>query len=140
MAAIGLIWKWDRQWFTDHAWFLSGYWEADLSYWRGDEPGPEDIYGIGVTPVLRLEPSAARGLAPYLEAGIGAHLFSQSRVNAEQRLGTAFEFGSLGGVGIRFGPDLRYELGYRYVHISNADISEDNEGVNFHQLRFQMSF
>lgn len=140
MAAIGLVWHWERRWFTEGDWFLGGYWEADLSYWRGDDPEPEDIYGIGVTPVLRLERVPVRGLAPYLEAGIGAHLFSQTRINAEERMGTAFEFGSLGGVGVRFGPELGYELGYRYQHFSNAGISDNNGGVNFHQLRFQVSF
>ena len=140
MTAIGLVWNWERQWFAEGDWFVSGYWEADLSYWRGSNPDPEDIFGIGMTPVVRLEKYPLSGFAPYVEGGVGVHFFSTTRINVDKRMGTSFEFGDLCGVGIRFGEDLKYELGYRFQHYSNAGISDNNAGVNFHQVRFQVTF
>ena len=139
MGAIGLVWNWDKQWFKSGDWSLGGYWEADVSYWKGDDPGGNSIGGVGITPVFRYG-SDAGDIAPYIEAGVGMHLFSSVRLNDQKKMGTAFEFGDHIGFGFRFGEGRRYDLGYRYQHYSNAGISENNGGVNFHQIRLKYGF
>jgi len=139
MGAIGLVWNWDKQWFKSGDWSLGGYWEADVSYWRGDDPGGRDIGGIGLTPVFRYG-SGAGELAPYVEAAVGVHFFSGVRLSDNQRMGTAFEFGDHVGFGFRFGEGRKHDLGYRFQHYSNAGISDNNGGVNFHQIRLKYGF
>ncbi len=140
MGAVGLVWNWDKRWFTEGNWFLGGYWEADASYWRGDGPGGRSIYGLGITPVFRYERLPVNGFAPYIEAAVGVHVFSSVRLSDDKKMGTAFEFGDHVGLGFRFGEGLKYDLGYRYQHYSNAGISDNNGGVNFHQVRLKLAF
>jgi opacity protein-like surface antigen len=90
-----------------------------------------------LTPVFRLQPNALAG--PYVEAGIGFHLLSHSSIG-DNRLSTAFQFGSHVGVGYRFGAKHSFEVGYRFQHISNAGIKDPNAGMNFHQVRAQYHF
>lgn len=139
MAAVGLVWDWDKQWLKSGDWSLGGYWEADVSYWKGDSPGGNSIGGIGFTPVFRYGTDTG-SIAPYVEAAVGVHLFSSVRINDEKKMGTAFEFGDHVGFGVRFGEKLRYDLGYRFQHYSNAGISDNNGGINFHQVRLRYGF
>jgi opacity protein-like surface antigen len=78
-----------------------------------------------------------RGL--YLEAGIGAHLISSTALG-NKRFGTAFQFGDHLGFGYRFGARGAADIGYRYQHLSNADIKVPNNGIDFHQVRLQYWF
>jgi len=89
-----------------------------------------------VTPVFRWCQSRQATVSPYLEAGIGAHLLSRTSLNGERKFGTAFQFGSHLGVGIRFGPRHAYDLTYRFRHLSNASIRSPNNGINFSEIRF----
>ena len=135
---VGARWDWDSRWFTDGTWHLGGYWEAGASHWRGDESpdGNDSITEVGVTPVFRLQPHApSGGIRPYLELGIGAHLFS-ARSLGDKEFGTALNFGSHLGAGVRFGAREQFELDYRFQHLSNAGLEDPNLGINFHLLRF----
>lgn len=138
--AISVQWDWERRWFTEGDWWLGGYWELDGSYWKGKDHGANDIYSLGITPVLRLQRSAINNIMPYIELGVGAHVLSEKTVNDDKRLGTNFQFGDHLGAGIRFGQDLNYDLGYRFQHYSNAGLSSNNPGINFHELRIRYSF
>ncbi len=140
-AGVSLQWDWKQRWFAEGDWFLGGYWELNGSYWKGDGPAPEtDIYGIGFTPVFRFERNAIGGMAPYLEAGVGVNQFSTTKIHGDKSMGTTFEFGDHIGIGLRFGENLKYDIGYRYQHYSNAGMSKDNGGVNFNEVRLRYSF
>ena len=140
MVSIAVQWDWEKRWFTDGDWFLGGYWELNGSYWKGDGPDSNKIYGIGITPVFRLERTPIYNFAPYFEGGIGIHHFSEREISEEKRLGTNFNFGDHLGFGLRFGDELQFDLGYRYQHYSNAGISDDNAGIEFHQLRLRYNY
>ena len=140
MMAISVQWDWEKRWFTEGDWWLGGYWELDGSYWKGEDRGANDIYGIGITPVFRLQRSEINHVMPYIELGIGAHVFSEKTVHDDKRMGTNFQFGDHIGTGIRFGQYLNYDLGYRFQHYSNAGISNSNPGINFHELRLRYNF
>lgn len=142
MARLGLQWDWRKKWFTAGKWFLGGYWDTAIGYWDGDdhEDGSKNIADLGITPVFRLQQNNPGKIAPYFEAAIGLHLLSETSINDNRKFGGAFQFGDHLGVGIRFGAKGRYDLGYRFQHLSNGSIQEPDDGINFHQLRFSYHF
>jgi hypothetical protein len=119
------------------AWPLSPRWGVGLflrgavHYWKGQV---DDSYllDFGLTPVLRLQREApGRDLVPYFEAGLGVHLLTETRINGHRELDTAFQFGEVLGVGVRFGARHEYDVGLRVQHVSNGSISEHNDGLTF---------
>jgi lipid A 3-O-deacylase len=140
MGQISLIRQWDRKWFTDGDWYLTGYWEASVGNWKSSEAGGKRIWDVGFTPVFRMQTKAGSGFRPYLDGAVGAHLLSDTHVNARLNMGSSFEFGSFLGVGLLLGDKSQFDLGYRYQHLSNADLKTPNPGINFQQVRFAYLF
>jgi hypothetical protein len=95
---------------------------------------------IGFTPTFRFQQNTISGIAPYAELAVGFHFLSNTSVSPQRRFGSSFQFGDHIGAGVRFGDKGRYDVGYRYQHLSNAGIKEPNQGINFHQLRLQYHF
>ena len=139
-AALG--WDWGARWFTEGAAYLSGHWEVGLGYIEGRSEGNGDdgvIWG-GVTGIFRIAGHQPLGaVSPFLEFGLGAQILSTSRIGG-RNVSTDFHFSPMGGVGFRFGNDQRFELGYRYWHLSNANIKEPNPGLDFHVGQFTYYF
>jgi len=132
--------NWGKRWFQREKWHVGGYWDLAVARWRwrNAQPGQIDtLYEISLIPVFRLQPAGLEGV--YVEAGIGVHLLSQTSFG-DRGFSTTFQFGNLAGAGYRFGRRDALELGYRYDHISNADIKKPNRGMNFHQLRLRYHF
>jgi len=99
--------------------------------------GSKGITVFGVTPTLTLTAPNSPG---YFELGVGAHYFDQKEINSRKSVGTHFEFGDFLGVGLRLGPKQQFEVGYRVIHFSNAGMSSNNPGLDFHQLRLGVTF
>ena len=137
MVRVSARWDWNKYWSVSQNWIASGFWEASLGYWQGDGAGKQDIWDIGFTPVFRLRSGLSRF---YLEGAIGAHFLSKTRLNNRRALGSSFNFGDHIGFGSNFGDKDRYELGYRFQHISNADLADPNDGINFHQIRLGYNY
>jgi lipid A 3-O-deacylase len=139
MWRVGVQWEWNKRWFQGQNWHLGGFWDLAAGYWRRSAaPGlNRSLTDIGLTPVFRLQSNDLQGL--YLEAAIGFHLLSRTSLG-DKRFSTRFQFGDHLGAGVRFGPGGRYDLGYRFQHLSNAGIKRPNHGINFHQVRFQYRF
>jgi len=141
--SLGVQKRWKRTWFNGGAWNVGGYWDVELAYLEADaEAGENDeLYDLSLTPVFRMQRDTAlsSGVSPFAEAGIGAHLFSETSL-ARQDFSTAVQFGSLLGLGVGFGKRGQYELAYRFQHISNCDIKTPNDGLNLHMLRLGYSF
>jgi hypothetical protein len=142
MARASVLWNWDREWFADGDWVLTGFWEASLGSWRGKSAtgNNQTITDIGFTPVFRLQQKKPEGLAPYLEGAIGFHLITPTFIYANRQLGSSFQFGDHLGVGVRFGDSQQFDVAYRYQHISNGGIKQPNQGINFSQVRFTYHF
>jgi lipid A 3-O-deacylase len=139
-ARAAVQWDWKTRFLQGANWHVGGYWDVALGYWNHDNTSTaqrDEIYEIGLTPVLRLQPNGLAG--PYLEGGIGAHLLSHTTIG-NKRLSTGFQFGTHLGFGYRFGAKSAYDVNYRFQQISNADIKEPNPGLQFHQLRLQYHF
>ncbi len=119
-------------------WAVNAHLEFGLAEVNGKLSGAnKGIVVAGVTPVLRFEPKKSPG---FFEFGIGANYFDQKRIHSNKSVGTHFEFGDLIGVGFKAGDKDRFQVGYRLIHYSNAGISANNPGINFHQIRLQAEF
>ena len=140
MEQLSYVHPWDSQWFTDGNWYLTGYWEASIGRLRSSATGGQDIWDFGLTPVFRFRNRASSGIRPYFEAAIGAHILDHTHVDKSRDLGSAFQFGDHLGAGMLFGERGQFDLGYRFQHVSNADIKRPNDGINFQQIRFAWQF
>lgn len=140
MVQLSLVRQWDRQWFTDGNWTLTGYWEASLGRWNSAAAGSKPVWDIGLAPVFRLQAKASDGWRPYLEGAVGIHFISHTHPDAGRDMGSSFQFGDHLGVGVILGRKGQFDLGYRFQHLSNADIKSPNSGINFQQLRFAYLF
>lgn len=142
MMRVAVSLDWDKRWFDDGDWLVTGFWEASLGEWKGKSAvgNNQSIVDFGITPVFRLQQKSLSGLAPYAEGAIGFHLISPTFVYANRKFGSAFQFGDHIGFGIRFGERYQYDLGYRYQHLSNGSIKQPNQGINFNQIRFTYHF
>ncbi len=120
-------------------WSWTYYWEANLSYWylKSNKEGVDDLYEMGITPNIRLQRDQRWGWGgrPFMEAGLGAHLLSKIHIRS-RNLGSAFQFGTHVGLGIRFGSNEQWELAWRVEHLSNGDLAQPNPGINFSMVRF----
>lgn len=81
--------------------------------------------------------NTSRRFTPYVEFGIGAALFSKTRVG-DHKLGSSFNFENRIGVGLKLPGDQR--LGIRAMHYSNAGIKEPNVGIESYSLFYSKVF
>ncbi len=142
MGRVGALWNFERKWLDSGNWLLTGYWEASLGRWRGHSSvgNNQTITDLGITPVFRLQQRTLSGIAPYAEGAIGFHLITPTYIYTNRHFSTTFQFGDHIGVGVRFGDRHQFDLGYRFQHLSNADIKKPNQGINFNQVRFAYYF
>ena len=134
MWRIGITKNWDKKWrMTSGNWYLGGYWEAQFGQWSG--PDKRTISDLGITPVFRFQQAELSKISPYVEAAIGFHVITPTRLDDGRHFGGAFQFGDLVGAGARFGPKGKYDLGLRFQHLSNGGLKEPNDGINFTQIR-----
>lgn len=134
MVRVALQRQWHEHWLPLGHWSLTGYWEWGFGYWHGNagDTGNRSLESVDFRPVLRWQyhnPSID-GPAFYVEFGTGPALVSATEID-NRRLSTVFQFGSHIGVGMRFGPHGRFEVAYRLMHYSNADIKRPNDGMTF---------
>lgn len=141
MVRVILQKPWQKVWWEDNYWTLSGFWELSLGAWESNrEPLDDDLlYDIGITPVFRLLEKGYSGSRVFLEGAIGLH-FVTERDFADQDLSTNFQFGDHLGAGFVFGPDGRYALAYRFQHVSNGSISGENEGIDIQWIHATCAF
>lgn len=123
--------------------YLGTYFEVSASFWDADQgglTGQDSLFEGGLTGVLRYQREVGRGfITPFAELGTGPHLMSEREfVNRDFDLN--FCFGSHLGAGLKFGEKGAYEVMYRFQHLSNADLGDDNPGINFHLVRFGYRF
>lgn len=139
----GLQNRWQRTWFNGGAWYVGGYWDAGLAYLESDVEDSENnsLFDLSLTPVFRMQRDAtlSSGVAPFAEAGIGAHLLTDTRLG-ERNFSTALQLGSILGLGVGFGDNGQYELSYRYQRLSNLGIKNPNDGLDLHMLRIGYLF
>ena len=134
-------WELEPKWLHSGEWHLGSYLEFGITYWDGERgrSGENDLVDFGLTPVLRWERDPTSGLAPFIELGIGAHVYTEDGIG-DKNFDIPFAFGSHLGVGTRFGAGGAYEIIYRFQHQSNAGLGDDNPGINFHVVQLGLHF
>lgn len=139
-----LQWDWKKRWLPMGGWHLNGYWELGGSYWDNNTAPAlrthDNLFELGATPVFRIEQDNISGFSPFFELAVGVHYLSETSVSTQRVFGSHFSFGDHLGGGVRLGDHGQYEIGYRYQHFSNAGIKEPNQGINFHEIRFEYHF
>ena len=134
-------WNFDSKWLESSEWHLGTYLEFSVNYWDGT-PGTtrqDDLIDFGLTPVFRYQRNPASGFAPFAEFGVGAHLHTEDGIG-DRDFDIPFSFGTHFGVGTRFGAQGKYEVVYRFQHLSNAGLGDDNPGINFHAVQLGYHF
>ncbi len=89
----------------------------------------DTAFDIGIQPVFRYECHRFSSAIPYIDLGAGVHFLSRANINGRQ-LGAAQQFSLIAALGLSFPNGV--ELGYRYMHLSNADLHDNNDGRDEH--------
>lgn len=131
---LGVQSDFSSRWWQSSTGYLSGYWDAGYTYWKGDKRA--NNHSLSVSPMFVYTFHGDGNVKPYIEAGIGLAAFSRTRVE-EQKLGSALQFEDRIGLGLRFGGQ---ELGLRASHYSNAGLKSPNDGVESYTLHYRLSF
>lgn len=108
--------------------------EVGAAYWHSNgSRSPDSAWQLSAIPFLRWTWADRY----YVEAGIGATVFSRTRF-AGKDISTAFQFGDHIGVGMHLTENSRLSL--RYSHFSNAGIKRPNPGLNIIQLNYSYQY
>ena len=116
------------------------YAEISMAYWEGENgtTGNRDLFDFGLVPVFRISKAAVL-LSPFLELGLGPHVHTKSKIENDD-FDIPFAFGSHIGLGVELGRSKNFELLYRFQHLSNASLGNENPGINFHVLQLVTHF
>jgi hypothetical protein len=131
----------EKKWFASGDWYLTSYYEFGVTYWDGDK-GTEDkdsLVDFSFTPVFRYQRTLESEIVPFVEFGAGAHIHTETGIG-DKDIDIPFSFGSHIGAGARFGEQREYEITYRFQHLSNAGLGDENPGLNFHVIQFGYHF
>lgn len=132
---VGLQRDFTKRWLMNRAWGISGYWEASLGRWEDGDA----ITALGFSPVFIYSPNRSKGFLPYIEAGIGVALINNTNIN-DRDLASAFQFEDRIGFGARFGDRQQHDVNFRFLHYSNAGITEPNDGIDIFSLSYGYAF
>jgi hypothetical protein len=114
-------------------WWLPSHAQLGASVWRvPDIRGTTRRFDLNATAIWRSERPWG-----YLEAGFGGYLLSKTINNDENRVPSAFEFGSHVGIGLS--PEKNHTLGVGLQHLSNAGIKQPNGGINLILLQYSFA-
>jgi len=99
---------------------------------------PDANAEFGASFLLKYSGHITSRIAPYIEGGIG--MVNTTQHTHEQ--GTQFNFLPQVGAGLQFflNNNLALTGGYRYRHMSNAGLSDDNSGINHHFILVGVSY
>ncbi len=120
---------------TASNWRVFPIWESSIGYWDGQlherRGGHDQLMAVTTGPLFRwqYEPMSLNKPSCYLELGIGASWLSNTDISG-RRLSTHFQFEDKIGLGLRFGAQQQYDVGFRVIHYSNGSIKRPNNGVN----------
>jgi hypothetical protein len=99
--------------------------------WVAGVHNPSDAVEFGVNPVtFKLSYDRGQAVVPYFHGGAGVMYTSLQGIG----LGGPFEFDEVAGVGVNvfLERDLALSLGYRFRHVSNAELGSENFGLDTH--------
>jgi len=140
---------------SEDATSIRASWQHDLAYrWMQSPTGhlelrwdlaflqlrtsPQHLEALSTSPVISyLFYLKDRSYHPYLEGGVGAAYVSEKRFG-DRELGSRWLFEDRIGVGIRF--EGGHDVNLCFLHHSNANLADDNDGLNVYLLSYGFSF
>lgn len=133
---LGFQKNFDKRWRDKADWPIRGYWEGSLYAMQGQRIENPDshrrVEAVALAGVFRFERVRESMVGwPYIEVGIGVSWFNRKEIGGRD-LGMHFQFEDRFGVGVRFGRNRQYDIGYKVIHFSNAYIGPCNHGINLH--------
>ena len=134
-ASLGVGRDWDRRWFESSTGHLGGYWHTGYTWWENGKAG-DSAHSISFSPVL-VYFFHTEDWRPFIEFGVGAALFSRSRVG-DRKLGSTVHFEDRFGAGVYLGD--RSLLMFRLIHYSNAGLASRNQGIESWSLVYGYRF
>jgi len=124
---VGVRKEFESQWLESRVGYLSGFHEISLNYWQH---GNESIGQAAYSPVFNyVFAGLTNFMSLYTEAGIGVSCISDKIISGRD-LSTYFQFEDRIGVGLRIGRRHTHDLNIKYVHYSNLDIKQPNDGID----------
>ena len=99
----------------------------------------DNKYEVGVRPILRFHYLYGHRISPFFEVSTAGVLYTNLKV---RETGSDLNFTSHVGAGfdVRLWDEWYLNMAYRYRHISNAGLDEDNGGINHHQGLMGLSY
>lgn len=135
-ARVGIVSEWQSRWYETQVGSLTGYWDLAYTYWDSG-----DLYSaahsVSFSPVLVYEFNNQHRFTPFIEVGVGAALFSKTRVT-EHKLGSSLNFENRIGFGVEL--PGKHRIGLRALHYSNAGLKNPNDGVESYSLFYSKTF
>lgn len=129
---VGVNWDSGFAWGNPDGWLVNLQWEVALAEWNTRRGvNSHNVTEFGFSPIVRLEKRGG-ALVPFLEGSVGVRVLSHAGTSDDHRMGSAFQFADMVGVGVAFGAKRQAEAGFRFQHISNAGIKQPNPGTNFY--------
>lgn len=129
---VGVNWDSGYAWGNPQGWLVNLQWEFVLAEWNTRSGvNHHNVTEFGFSPIVRLEKRGGP-LVPYIEGSVGVRVLSHAGTSDDHRMGSAFQFADMLGVGVAFGPKQQAEAGFRFQHMSNAGIKQPNPGTNFY--------
>jgi hypothetical protein len=118
---------------------LAGQFELSLQMMPIVVRGPEDFWGVGLTPVAVRWTFSGKVVRPFADASAGL-MFVEWKTPGPGRI--PGNFAEQLGVGVRIGRTrgAGFLLGYRFQHISNGGRAHPSPGVDTHLLYAGASF
>ncbi len=91
---------------------------------------PDTNAEVGFSLLLKYSQNITSRIVPYIEGGAGI-IYSTQHTHEQ---GTQYNFIPQAGIGLQFLLTKHWALtgGYRYRHLSNAAISDSNQGIDHH--------
>ena len=127
-------------------WQVEGHLVTSLNQWNSSlDPDKASSYGSNSITALMLLPSLrlAKAFGPsnsFIEAGVGGGFMSgkalKKNANSPVDKSSSFNFELMAGAGSRFGSRQQYEINFKWLHYSNANMKTPNESLNFQVLSF----
>ncbi|RZT38665.1 acyloxyacyl hydrolase [Cupriavidus agavae] len=129
---VGINFNTPIQYGNPQGWLFRLQAEVNLAGWdTRSGTNQQNLFEFGISPILRVEKRGGY-FVPFAEASVGLRVLSHAGTSDEHRMGSAFQFSDMLGVGVGFGKNAATEVGFRFQHISNAGIKEPNPGSNFY--------
>ncbi|MBO9496151.1 acyloxyacyl hydrolase [Thalassotalea sp. G20_0] len=151
---LALAWDLSDSLWTSESLLLQSYAELALGNWKSTlnpmrnsyRVGADSVKQISFSPVFRF---TGNGLligqtSPFLDLGVGVSYQSEKDIEQQDfsgiNMGRRWQFETRAMVGLTLGEGNPFEVSYGWMHYSNADLKDDNEGLDFQTLQLAYRF